>query len=84
MCDAIAPFPINSIEKMRKHTLLLLLLRKQLIKRKKRRLKKSILFYIERKRHLTRNLVTILPLKSKLFGKFHRYDINRSIEMLKK
>ena len=31
MRDAIAPFLVNSIEKMRKHTLLLLLLRKQLI-----------------------------------------------------
>ena len=43
-----------------------------------------ILFYIERKWLLMRNLVTILPLKFKLSGKFQRFNaIERSIEMLK-
>ena len=42
------------------------------------------LFYIERYWHLTRNLDRILPLMSKLSGKFHRFSaINGSIEMLK-
>ena len=44
----------------------------------------AILFYIERKRLLMRNVAPILPLKSKLSGKFQRFNaINRCIEMLK-
>ena len=43
-----------------------------------------ILFYIERKWLLMRMLFTILPLKSKLSGKFKRFNtINRNIKMLK-
>ena len=43
-----------------------------------------ILFYIERKWLLMRMLFTILPLKSKLSGKFNRFNaINRNIKMLK-
>ena len=43
-----------------------------------------ILLYIERKWLLMRNLATILPLKSKLSGKFERFNaIGGSIEMLK-
>ena len=43
-----------------------------------------ILFYIERKWLLMRNLVTILPLKSKLSEKFQHFNaIDRSIKMLK-
>ena len=43
-----------------------------------------ILFYIERKGLPMRNLVTILPLKSKLPGKFQRFNAtDRSIKMLK-
>ena len=43
-----------------------------------------ILFYIERKSLLMRNVAPILPLKSKLSGKFQRFNaIYRSIEMLK-
>ena len=42
------------------------------------------LFYIERKWLLMRNLATILPLKSKLCGKFQRFiAIDRSIKILK-
>ena len=42
------------------------------------------LFYIERKWLLMRNLATILPLKSKLSGKFQRFNaVNGSIKMLK-
>ena len=41
-------------------------------------------FYIERNWLLMRNLVTILPLKSKLSGKYQRFNaIDRSIKMLK-
>ena len=44
----------------------------------------NLLFYIERKWLLTRKLVTILPLKSKLSRKFQRFNaIDRSIKMLK-
>ena len=43
-----------------------------------------ILFHIEREWLLMRNLTTILPLKSKFPGKFHRFNaIDRSIEILK-
>ena len=43
-----------------------------------------ILFYIERMWHLVRNLATTLPLKSKLSGKFQRFNaVDGSIEMLK-
>ena len=43
-----------------------------------------ILFYIERKWLLMRNVAAILPLKSKLYGKFQRFNaINRSTKMLK-
>ena len=43
-----------------------------------------ILFYIERKWFPLRNVVTILPLKSKLSGKFQRFNaIDRSIKILK-
>ena len=43
-----------------------------------------ILLYIERKWLLMRNLVTILPLKSKLSGTFQRFNVvDRSIKMLK-
>ena len=43
-----------------------------------------ILFYIERKWLLMRNVVVILPLKSKLSGKFQRFNaINNNTEMLK-
>ena len=43
-----------------------------------------ILFYIERKWLLMRILVTILPLKSKVSGKFQRFNaIDRSTKMLK-
>ena len=43
-----------------------------------------ILLYIERKWLLMRNVALILPLKSKLSGKFQRFNaINRSIKMLK-
>ena len=42
-----------------------------------------ILFYIERKRFLLRNLGTILPFKSNLWGKFHCFNaIDGSIKML--
>ena len=46
----------------------------------------AILFYIERKWLLMKNFVAILPLKSKLSGKFQRFNviaIDRSIKMLK-
>ena len=44
----------------------------------------AILFYIERKWLLMRNLATLLPLKSKLPGKFERFNaIDGSIKMLK-
>ena len=44
----------------------------------------AILFYIERRWHLTRKLLTILPLKSKLSGKSQRFNaLDRSIKMLK-
>ena len=44
-----------------------------------------ILFYIERKWLLMRNLATILPLMSKLPGKFQRFNaIDKTIEMLTK
>ena len=44
----------------------------------------DILFYIEIKWLLMRNEAAILPLKSKLSGKFQRFNaINRCIEMLK-
>ena len=44
-----------------------------------------ILFYIERKWLLMRHLATILPLMSKLPGKFQRFNaIDKSIEMLTK
>ena len=47
-------------------------------------LEQSFLFYIERKGLFIRNLATILHLKSKLFGKFQRFNaINGSIEMQK-
>ena len=40
--------------------------------------------YIERKCFLKRNLVTMLPLKSKLFRKFQNFNpIGGSIEILK-
>ena len=43
-----------------------------------------ILFYIERKWILMRNLAIILPLKSKLSGKFQRFNtVVESIEILK-
>ena len=43
-----------------------------------------ILFYIERKWIHVRNLATIFPLKSKLSGKFQRFNvIDESIEMSK-
>ena len=43
-----------------------------------------ILFYIEKRWLLMRNLATILPLKSKLSGKFHLFNaIDGRIEMLK-
>ena len=43
-----------------------------------------ILFYIEIKWLLMRNVAAIVPLKSKLSGKFQRFNaINRCIEMLK-
>ena len=43
------------------------------------------LFYIERKWLLMRNLATILPLKSKLSGKFQLFNaIERSINMFNK
>ena len=43
-----------------------------------------ILFYFERKRLLMTNLAIILPWKSKLSGKFQRFNaIDESIEMLK-
>ena len=39
----------------------------------------------ERERESERNVAPILPLKSKLSGKFQRFNaINRTIEMLKK
>ena len=42
-----------------------------------------ILFCIEKKLHLMRNLATILPLKSKLSAKFQRFNaIDGSIKML--
>ena len=41
------------------------------------------LLYIERKWLLMRNLATVLPLKSKLSGKFQRFNaVNGSMEML--
>ena len=41
------------------------------------------LLYIERKWLLMRNLATVLPLKSKLFGKFQRFiTVNGSMKML--
>ena len=41
------------------------------------------LFYIEKKQLLMRNLATVLPLKSKLSGKFQRFNVvNGSMEML--
>ena len=44
----------------------------------------AILFYIERKWLFMRNLATVLPLKSKLSGKFQRFNaIDGSIKMLK-
>ena len=44
----------------------------------------AMLFYIEKKLLLMRNLATILPLKFKLSEKFQRFNIiNGSIEMLK-
>ena len=43
-----------------------------------------ILFHIERKWLFMRNFATILPLKSKLSGRFQSFNaIDRSIEMLK-
>ena len=43
-----------------------------------------ILFYIAIKWLLMRNVASVLPLKSKLSGKFQRFNaINRCIEMLK-
>ena len=43
-----------------------------------------ILFYIDRKWFFMRNLATILPLKSKLPGKSHRFNaLNGGINMLK-
>ena len=44
-----------------------------------------ILFYIQRKWLLVRNLAAVLPLKSKLSGKFQGFNaMDRSIEMLKR
>ena len=43
-----------------------------------------ILLHTERKWHIKGNLATILPLKSKLSGKFERFNaIDGSIQMLK-
>ena len=43
-----------------------------------------ILFYIERKRFFMRTLAAILPLKSKLLGKFQHFnDIDGSIKTMK-
>ena len=54
------------------------------VKKRQEYWRAASLFYIERYWHLTRNLDRILPLMSKLSGKFHRFSaINGSIEMLK-